>query len=217
MVVECDPGASTSKDPGRIRTGSAVTEQHHCGHGAYATGVEVLIRPASQADAAEIAVCHVTGWQAGVAGVVAAQYLSSLSVADSHRRWAAGLATVGHAVMVAVVDQQIAGFTRTGPSVAEPGEAELGVPSRGELRELYVRPDHWGTGVANQLHGAAVAALADSCDRAVLWVVEGNERALRFYRRRGWRLDGWVRTESEGPHSWTELRMAGVLAAQSGI
>ncbi len=114
-----------------------------------------------------------------------------------------------HGVQVAVVEQQIAGFTRTGVSMAEPGEAAVG--RRGELRELYVRPDHWGTGVANHLHGAAIAALADSCDRAVLWVVKGNERAVRFYRRRGWRPDGWVRAESEGSHSWTELRMAGVL------
>jgi GNAT superfamily N-acetyltransferase len=59
---------------------------------------------------------------------------------------------------------------------------------------LYVRPEAWGTGIAGELHDRAVAALrASGVARARLWVLEDNERARRFYGRRGWAADGTTR------------------------
>jgi ribosomal protein S18 acetylase RimI-like enzyme len=38
-------------------------------------------------------------------------------------------------------------------------------------------------------------------DRAAyLWVVEGNQRALGFYERQGFRVDGTTKEEPEGLH-----------------
>lgn len=63
--------------------------------------------------------------------------------------------------------------------------------SPGWLNGLYVRPEAWGTGVAARLHDRALAALGPGIAR--LWVLEENQRARRFYERRGWREDGSTR------------------------
>jgi GNAT superfamily N-acetyltransferase len=62
------------------------------------------------------------------------------------------------------------------------------------LEALYVRPAAWGSGLADELHRAAVAELRSrGCVRARLWVLEQNGRARRFYERHGWRPDGTSR------------------------
>ena len=60
------------------------------------------------------------------------------------------------------------------------------------LHGFYVRPDHWGTGVAAELHDAALAELSD-CPELKLWVLEENHRARRFYEKHGWRQNGETR------------------------
>lgn len=46
-------------------------------------------------------------------------------------------------------------------------------------------PDYWGTGVADELHAAAVELGVTR-----LWCLEENVRARRFYEKHGWTLDG---------------------------
>ena len=56
------------------------------------------------------------------------------------------------------------------------------------LNELYVAPEHRGTGVADDLIDAALAVAADQdlpLDRLVLDVDAANERARAFYDRHG--------------------------------
>ena len=66
----------------------------------------------------------------------------------------------------------------------------------GELCALYVDPDHWGRGIGVALVSAARARLFDLGYRtAILWVLVGNVRAERFYRRDQWTPDGGRRTE----------------------
>jgi putative acetyltransferase len=67
------------------------------------------------------------------------------------------------------------------------------------LHGFYVVPEHWGTGVAGELHDAALAELAD-CPEIRLWVLEENRRARRFYERRGWRRNGETRVVEYPPH-----------------
>ena len=57
------------------------------------------------------------------------------------------------------------------------------------LHGFYVVPEHWGTGVAAELHEAALDAMAD-CPELKLWVLEDNHRARRFYEKHGWRENG---------------------------
>jgi GNAT superfamily N-acetyltransferase len=64
-------------------------------------------------------------------------------------------------------------------------------PDLAHLRNLYVDREHWGTGVARALMGAAVEdAGARGFGALRLFVAEGQARARRFYEREGWRPAG---------------------------
>ena len=64
-----------------------------------------------------------------------------------------------------------------------------------ELYALYVRAAYWGTGVGYALFEIAVGDRA-----AYLWVLAGNDRAIGFYQRQGFRLDGTADELDEGLH-----------------
>jgi putative acetyltransferase len=67
------------------------------------------------------------------------------------------------------------------------------------LHGFYVVPAFWGSGVADELHDAALAALPD-CPEVRLWVLAENHRARRFYEKRGWRANGETRVVEYPPH-----------------
>jgi GNAT superfamily N-acetyltransferase len=64
-------------------------------------------------------------------------------------------------------------------------------PALAHLRNLFVRPDFWGTGLASTLHAAAIEA---ACEREYeqmrLFTPAGHGRARRFYEREGWLAAG---------------------------
>ena len=75
------------------------------------------------------------------------------------------------------------------------------VAGRHQLHRLFVCEGAWGTGVADELHSAAVEALrAAGARSASLWCLAANARARRFYEKRGWRLDGRTVTAPYPPH-----------------
>lgn len=170
-----------------------------------------MIRTATADDADALGRCHLPGWRASCAHVLPADVLAGLRLEDFVTSWQAALTEPDHGILLAEDAGTVIGFARTGPT-PDPRPSDDPVP--GELRALYVAPDHWGTGIAAELHAAALAALVGAGHRtAVLWVVEGNERAIRFYRRRGWRRDGWERVKRSDGHPWTELRLRGSLTS----
>jgi ribosomal protein S18 acetylase RimI-like enzyme len=69
-----------------------------------------------------------------------------------------------------------------------------------ELRDLYVVPEAWGSGVARALMDAALEPMRERGVReAILWVGSDNARARRFYERKAWTADGESRTSVVGP------------------
>lgn len=68
---------------------------------------------------------------------------------------------------------------RSAHKVDEPGLAHL--------RNLFVREDHWGTGLAAELHARALRTATDRGFAAIrLFVAADHPRARRFYERGGW-------------------------------
>ncbi|ABL05262.1 GNAT family N-acetyltransferase [Mycobacterium ulcerans] len=77
----------------------------------------------------------------------------------------------------------------------------------GELRAIYVDPEHVCTGVGRLLMTAARERLwRVGVTAAVLWVLDGNARARRFYERDGWNFDGTRRTEIIGDTPVDQMR-----------
>jgi GNAT superfamily N-acetyltransferase len=74
-----------------------------------------------------------------------------------------------------------------------------------ELYAIHVDPAYLGTGVGRALMADALPRLGD---RAVLWVLEQNARARRFYERGGWEFDGTTREEPMGGVPTRQLRYA---------
>jgi GNAT superfamily N-acetyltransferase len=65
-----------------------------------------------------------------------------------------------------------------------------------EVDALYVDPAVIGQGVGRTLFGALVADVRSSgATTAVLWVLEDNGRARRFYEAAGWSADGATEIE----------------------
>ncbi len=70
------------------------------------------------------------------------------------------------------------------------------VADEGELYAIYALPEAWGSGVGRVLMEAALASLREEGFlAAILWVLEDNPRARRFYEREGWRHDGGRRED----------------------
>jgi GNAT superfamily N-acetyltransferase len=135
-----------------------------------------VIRPGKAADAEAVARVHVRTWQATYAHVFPADRLAALSVdrrAEQFRQ---------QPPIVSEKDGAIVGFVSVGPSRDD--------DAAGEVYAIYVDPARWGTGVGRELIAAGEARLRELGHRdVVLWVLEDNPRARRFYESAGWRLD----------------------------
>ena len=69
------------------------------------------------------------------------------------------------------------------------------------LDGLYVVPERWGSGLADELHDRALALVQGlGSAKCRLWVLEHNPRARRFYERRGWHENGRTRVVEYPPN-----------------
>ena len=142
------------------------------------------IDTAEDADCAAIARVHVRAWQLAYQRLLPAEYLSGLVVEERESMWRHALVTGTPRVFVArTAENVVIGFVACGPS-REPGSSI----DEGEIWALYVDPQAWCLGAGRLLCRAAIEALRASGRRRVgLWVIDGNDRAQRFYEGVGFR------------------------------
>jgi ribosomal protein S18 acetylase RimI-like enzyme len=106
---------------------------------------------------------------------------------------------------VAEIDGGIAAFVSVGPSRDDDAE--------GELYAIYALPHAWGTGVGSALMRAGIGSMRDAgYSDAILYVLDDNSRARRFYEREGWALDGGTKRDEFLGLEVTELRYRRNLA-----
>lgn len=147
------------------------------------------VREATLADAAAIARVHVASWQTAYRELIPAARLATFTVPARVAAWRRNLRG-GHGARTIVFEDAggLAGFASIGRSHELAGW--------GEIYALYVDPERWGEGVGSALFASAIATLAaDGRTRVLLWVLEGNERALQFYQGSGFALDGARKVE----------------------
>jgi GNAT superfamily N-acetyltransferase len=155
------------------------------------TWVSIRIRPAVPEDAEALAHLHVDVWDDAYTGLMPQGILDDRreKVAERVERWRENLTSGAHTTHLAVDGEELVGFASAGPGRDNDVDTEL------ELSALYVRAAHWGDGVGYALFATAVGERA-----AYLWVLAGNERAIAFYERQGFRLDGTEDEHDEGRH-----------------
>ena len=151
--------------------------------------MEPTTRPARIEDAAGIATVRVKSWQAGYSGHFPEAYLQGMDIQTNANKTKARLLKpkAGVTDWVAEVEHTVVGWACTG---SQTRDHDAG-PHIAELAAIYVLPKYWGTGLGYVLMDVACADLESRGAREImLWVLEGNERAERFYGRQGFSLDG---------------------------
>ena len=170
------------------------------------------IRRALADDASGVAMVHVRSWQAAYRGLLPDHYLDQLDVERRRVGWLQTIADTDwprSGTLVAVeANANVVGFAHIGPARDEDVDPSM----VGELAAIYASPDVWGSGVGRRLMAAAVNVLRDAGNaQAILWVLEGNDRAQRFYEIGGWQPDGAAKDVVIADVSLPELRYRLVL------
>ena len=171
------------------------------------------MREATAENAPGIAHVHIRTWQAAYADIFPAEALRELDGLEARRAtfWRETIASPSARshTLVAVADAGVVGFAHTRPTRDEDADAKR----VGELTAIYVSPDQWGSGAGRVLMTAVVERLRRSgFAEAMLWVLEGNPRARRFYERAGWHPDGGVKEDEFLGTRVREIRYRTALA-----
>ena len=168
----------------------------------------VEIRSATEQDAEAIASLHARVWRATYHALAPASAMAALTTQARLVRWRALLhdPAAGQITPVADGGDTLAGFGQLAPSALEVFEG------RHEIKFLYVGEAHRARGIGRRLMTALAGAAIDQDARGVaLGVVDGNDRAIEFYRHLGGRHIG--RYTDAGPvwrsdnlvYAWDDL------------
>jgi GNAT superfamily N-acetyltransferase len=160
--------------------------------------MSVVLRTGTDFDLAAVGALHYRSRASAYAGLVPPEALTFGSERALGEWWTERLRWERdtHRLTVADRDGTVVGFTYLGPS------EETGFT---ELYAIHVEPSRVGTGVGRELMRDALEHLGA---RAVLWVLEGNERARRFYEKGGWFADGVTREAPLGGQLTRQVRYA---------
>ncbi len=160
----------------------------------------VVIRSASAADAAQVAAVQRESWRAAYDGIIAGELIDEAMTPDDGARVRQTFRTRPWQRMIVAVDEQagVVGYAAFGPEVDVLGAPWPPPPTKGgeagqvgELYALYVHPAWWSTGTGRALMDRALARTRRAAyPQIVLWVLEANARARRFYERAGFAPDG---------------------------
>jgi GNAT superfamily N-acetyltransferase len=169
----------------------------------------ISIRGVERGDAAELAAVHVAAWLAAYRGLMSDSFLDDISIEQWQERWTERLSGDElPPVRVAVRDGALVGLCM----VATPSRDEDAGDGVAEIVAMNVRPDAWRSGVGNLLMNDALDRFrSDGWRVASLWVVDGNDRAEKFYQRFGFEFDG--ASTSHEPSGAREVRMRLPLTA----
>ena len=156
----------------------------------------IELREARRGDELAVAAVHIRSWQEAYRGLMADDFLDALDPRDRATRYTfeANGPTAPTTVLAVEVGEDgaeaILGFTTICPS------RDADAPGIGEVVSLYVDPGRYRGGIGRLLMAEARRLLREAgFTEALLWVLQGNDRAASFYEGEGWLPDGATREE----------------------
>jgi len=158
-----------------------------------------MIREAILEDAGAIARIHVDTWRVAYAGIVPDAFLAKLSEEQRIQSWQDQLTDGRTMTLVAEKEGQVIGWASGGASRDPDAHGEA------EIYAIYLSSAHWGCGVGRELMAMMEETLPDH-QGATLWVLQDNQRAIRFYEKMGYRPDGAKKEIHLGGKGLCELR-----------
>ena len=143
------------------------------------TTVTIGVRRAETDDAGAITAVHDSAWRNAYDGVIPAKELARI-VARRGARWWERAIRRGTAILVLEVAGEICGYATVGPNRAR------NLAQKGEVYEIYMKPEFQGIGLGTRLFLAARRELSRfGFDSVVVWALADNEGACRFYKNAG--------------------------------
>ncbi len=138
---------------------------------------------------------HYKSWQETYRGLMEGSYLEGVTLERCQamaRKWTDN-------ILVAKDGDQVIGFAAYGPCRDE------GASAFGEVFAIYVLAEFHRQRVGYELMNAAFEKLKEYKE-IVVWVLKGNDKAIKFYERYGFRFDGMEKEVMLGGRN-VELRM----------
>jgi GNAT superfamily N-acetyltransferase len=166
----------------------------------------VRLRRATVEDAAGIAQVHAYGWQRAHEGLAPPEYIAAKSSWGREGFWRGELEVeaADRTPWVAELDGQIVGF-----AIGGLGRDDDAGPETGEIYQLFVTPECWGSGIRTNLLEHVVRDLREhDFARVVFWVLAADETMRAFAEHRGMKPDGSTRIEESGGAQVEEVRYA---------
>ncbi len=140
------------------------------------------IELASPADADAAAALHHLSHTQSFAAFASPEWVASRRAEDYRSQWRAALGATDpkSGAWVARAEGQVVGVVRVTP-MAESGLAQL--------ISMHVHPDFQGRGIGRALMQSAEDFIKErGYQRAILGVIQANNRALRLYESSGWAI-----------------------------
>jgi GNAT superfamily N-acetyltransferase len=159
-----------------------------------------VIRDAHPRDARRMEEIRVAGWKTAYSHLIDPEWLAELTVTQERiSSWQQRVteAAAGSVMLVAEDQGEIVGFAVLLPS------RDDDMPDAAELLALYVDPVRRFSGVGTALLRAGFDRMRQPVQ--ILWVLQGNAPARRFYERHGFVADGATK-EHHSPGNPVEVR-----------
>jgi ribosomal protein S18 acetylase RimI-like enzyme len=151
----------------------------------------VRIRRAKPEDASILAKVHVDSWQVAYQGIVPDTFLQGFTYARREKAFREALIANSEETYLAEDSQGAVGILTIGPC----RDTDLDMELTGELWGIYLSPDYWRRGIGTYLASEAERLLKlRGYTAIVLWVLEANVAARRFYEALGFVVDGQLKT-----------------------
>lgn len=136
------------------------------------------IRRMTMDDLREVDALYVAAWKEGYKGLLPQSFLDGLTSKIVDRSPKSYFFDEGSFVILD--GERIAAHVHARPA------AEEKMSGWGEIHTMYALPRFWGTGAAGELFDYAINWLSgQGFEKIYLYVLTGNERAARFYKKHG--------------------------------
>lgn len=149
----------------------------------------------SEDEIAGKAYVHYKSWHETYPDLVEPEYMKTITLEQCDKiahRWLDN-------ILVAKVNGKVVGFVGYG------AYRDDTLVEHGEIFAIYVLAEYHGKKIGYELMNSAFEKLSDYKKIAV-WVLKGNDKAIKFYERYGFRFDGTEQEITLGTPN-TELRM----------
>ena len=140
---------------------------------------------------------HWKSWHETYTGLIDPAYMERITLekcVDMAHRWPQNM-------MVAKDGDRVIGFVGYGE------HCDDALTDCGEVFAIYVLAECYGQKVGYALMNAAVEKLA-TYKKIAVWVLKGNDRAIKFYERYGFRFDGTEKEVNLGTPNLPNLKLS---------